>query len=563
MISVFLIFLVILVTVFPTGFAVLTLLGRAFSKEGAQAGYPFSFAQTCTAGLAAAGVYAQIWSLFGGVSALCLLVFALVAAASSAFFRRELLAFGSKNRSKSHAILVLSLLVICAYLASHGIMHYDSDLYHAQSIHWIETYGAVKGLANLHNRLGYNSAAFALTALYSFSFTNQSYHAVQGFCYFLLLLVSLQGLFGKDRARMPLPYRFLCLAALFYLATVSNEIVSSASDCFMVLLAFLILLFFLQEGIRAKDAEALAGRICILFPGIVFLVTVKLSAAVLLLIGLLPLVYCIRRREGKQILACFLVSLLTSAPFLIRNIILTGYLFYPVPSLDLFSVAWKVPTGQAAYDALEIRAYGRGFTDIISADVPLRVWLPAWFTKQAASNQIFLLLCIAGLAPAAAVLTSARIGSLFEKCLATLEAALIASLLFWLFGAPLFRYGCVFVYAFAAVNAGVVLSRPFQRLPFAPRTKERIFVVLCALFFLFKTASVIREQRGVSKETLLRQQDYGSYPCSDFQIGDITFYYPLQGDRTGYAAFPSAPTDRSQKIGMFSAKLQDGFYALP
>lgn len=243
-------------------------------------------------------------------------------------------------------------------------MHYDSDLYHAQSIHWIETYGAVKGLANLHNRLGYNSAAFALTALYSFSFTNQSYHAVQGFCYFLLLLVSLQGLFGKDRARMPLPYRFLYLAALFYLATVSNEIVSPASDCFMVLLAFLILLFFLQEGIRAKDVEALAGRICILFPGIVFLVTVKLSAAGLLLIGLLPLVYCIRHRKGKQILACFLVSLLTSAPFLIRNIILTGYLFYPVPSLDLFSVAWKVPTGQAAYDALEIRAYtDRSFTE--------------------------------------------------------------------------------------------------------------------------------------------------------------------------------------------------------
>ena len=46
-------------------------------------------------------------------------------------------------------------------------MHYDTGLYHAQAIRWIEEYGVVPGLANLHSRFGYNSASFALSAFFS------------------------------------------------------------------------------------------------------------------------------------------------------------------------------------------------------------------------------------------------------------------------------------------------------------------------------------------------------------------------------------------------------------
>ena len=44
-------------------------------------------------------------------------------------------------------------------------MHVDTGLYHAQAIRWIEEYGVVCGLGNLHSRFAYNSAAFALCAL--------------------------------------------------------------------------------------------------------------------------------------------------------------------------------------------------------------------------------------------------------------------------------------------------------------------------------------------------------------------------------------------------------------
>ena len=98
--------------------------------------------------------------------------------------------------SKGAAWLLLAsvlLFLLYAYGTSRGILHYDTALYHAQSIRWIEEYGIVKGLGNLHCRLAYNSASFALSALYSMAFLGgQSYHCAAGFLAFLLALVCLE-----------------------------------------------------------------------------------------------------------------------------------------------------------------------------------------------------------------------------------------------------------------------------------------------------------------------------------------------------------------------------------
>ena len=69
------------------------------------------------------------------------------------FFERKAL----PPRSKLHLakVTALCLLVLFfAYAASHGYLHVDTGLYHAQSIRWAEEYGAVPGLALLHNRCG-------------------------------------------------------------------------------------------------------------------------------------------------------------------------------------------------------------------------------------------------------------------------------------------------------------------------------------------------------------------------------------------------------------------------
>ncbi|MDE7231701.1 MAG: hypothetical protein K2N37_01295, partial [Lachnospiraceae bacterium] len=59
---------------------------------------------------------------------------------------------------------------------------YDTGLYHAQAIRWIEDYGVVPGLGNLHMRLAYNSAFMSLQALFSLGWLlGQSLHTLNGF----------------------------------------------------------------------------------------------------------------------------------------------------------------------------------------------------------------------------------------------------------------------------------------------------------------------------------------------------------------------------------------------
>lgn len=88
--------------------------------------------------------------------------------------------------------MAAGLFLLWGYFTSRGYIHYDSDLYHAQSIRWIEEYGVVKGLGNLHERFAYNSASFALSALYSMKFLlGKSLHTLSGFFAFLLSLTAM------------------------------------------------------------------------------------------------------------------------------------------------------------------------------------------------------------------------------------------------------------------------------------------------------------------------------------------------------------------------------------
>ena len=90
-------------------------------------------------------------------------------------------------------MFLAGLVLLMAYGTSRGYMHVDTGLYHAQAIRWIEEYGVVPGLGNLHSRFAYNSAAFPLCAVYSMrwlggSLFPEGMHAVQGF---LALLVGI------------------------------------------------------------------------------------------------------------------------------------------------------------------------------------------------------------------------------------------------------------------------------------------------------------------------------------------------------------------------------------
>ncbi|MCM1038372.1 MAG: hypothetical protein NC434_03545 [Ruminococcus sp.] len=587
MLSVILIWIYIITTVFLLGYGILTGLTHLCPYQIKR------WDSYLMCGLAGVTVYAQFFSIFAPVGAAANAILIIICLLIALICRKKLRTdwqyalerlreekdqAGKKDSAdKAGKRLFVKILAGCflfllfAYGTSRGIMHYDTALYHAQSIRWIEEYGVVKGLGNLHCRLAYNSASFALTALYGMAFMGgQSFHCTAGFLALLLAGVCCE-LISLVKRKYLLPSDFARVMAIYYLLIIFDEMVSPASDYFMVLTAFYIVIRFLDLLEEKEKAVFPYAMLCVLG---VFLLTLKLSAALLILLTLKPAIVLIREKRWKEIMLYLGLGILTAAPFLIRNVLISGWLVYPFTGIDLFAVDWKIPEGTAAYDAREIQVWGRGYTDVLLYDMPIKDWFPAWFKSVGGLDKVFLLLALAAVPVYIGRLLYGLVCGLSHKNNSSYEkggfrehllpeGVLVVCFLFWLLSSPLLRYGCVYVYLSAAVVWGDMLTE-FLTVR-AEKDGYGKYVVrigkLCiGVFLLYKAAAFGREIIVLYNNTdyWFCQEDYEEYPTEDYKIADVTFYYSSEGDRTGYRSFPSSPT--KAQIGLRGESLRDGFY---
>lgn len=540
MVSVILNWIYIIITTFIAGCGVLRFLTRHFAYQVKNAD------AYLMCGLVCVTVYAQFFSLFAGVGLLanvllllvCLLIVWRERAGFAGMLSRCLVKWrdGDKRRLCFRGILVFGLFLLFAYGTSRGMIHYDTSLYHAQSIRWIEEYGVVKGLGNLHGRLAYNSSSFALSALYSMAFLGgTSLHCCAGFLAFVLSVVCLEigNALREGWLRASTFARVMCV---YYLVNIFDEMISPASDYFMVLLAFYIVIRFLDLCEEGERTILPYGLLCVLC---VFLMTVKLSGALILLLTIYPAVLLLREKRWKETGVYLSLGILTALPFFIRNVVISGWLVYPFTQIDLFDVVWKIPKGLADYDAKEIQVYGRGYTDVLQFDLPVREWMPGWFRTLAGSDK---LLTLAAAVSVLALLVYAA-GMVFgwwkrRWGLLLVQGTVAASFAFWLCTSPLIRYGCVWVYLTPAVVFGGILEAVLH--PAAGRAVSAIVVVV----LVYKGLALAREMAGAYvNDYWLTQKDYENYETYTYEIDGVTFYCPTEGDRVGYESFPSSPTE--------------------
>ncbi len=557
--------------------------------------YDFKFRESyIITGIVLVTVYAQIVSLFTKVSLGANLVLLALSILIAVYYRDELgdelLRMLGKLKAGANFYVYLAVFLIMAYGASHGYMHYDSDLYHAQAIRWIEEYGIVRGLGNLHVRLAYNSSAFPLSALYSFRFLGgQSYHVMSGF-FALLLAWQCVDIKNFIRRGHPVISDFARLAAIYYLFTIYDEMMAPASDYFLSCLVFYIIIHWLDMNVRHE--RSYLPYILLALLG-VFAITIKLSAAPMLLLTIVP-IYKLFHNRTKEKMKAFWVSVALAfvivLPFLIRNIILSGWLLYPVTFLDFFGFYWEIPKGLAAYDALEIRTFGRGYNDVATyGSVTMREWVPNWFASITGLNKIMLVLALLSIVAYViylAYFVLAFAGEKSEKLKSfnnskvfeishrsmlsmadflTIGGTLIGCFAFWFLSAPLIRYGIVYVWLLPAVILGRTFILAYNRL-FEDEVKDtvvKVFVIVFLAWFIYKCAIVaLEDNRHFNPEYLLRQQDYGSYEVDTFKMGDETFYYPVSGDQVGYDPFPSATHDITGEVELIGGEIKEGFKAV-
>jgi hypothetical protein len=264
---------------------------------------------------------------------------------------------------------------------------FDSLYYHQQNIRWNEEYGIVPGLGNIEHRFGFNSNYLLLSPVFGFRFLfGETVYALQ-----VLVLVSVMCWIIKEVITSGYEIKRIALLLVFtsYIFTFGYTLTASSTDSIPNVIAFYLIAKLLLYP------ETLKTKYLFLFFVPVSLLTFKISIAPICLISLIILISLLRQKNISVIVSLISVSVLITGLWLARNVIITGYLIFPLHEIDVFAVDWKIPVSIAIEEKDFIYSCGiRSFGDMTWR---IKNWewtayaITEWFTYFSFFSAIILL----------------------------------------------------------------------------------------------------------------------------------------------------------------------------
>ncbi len=566
-------------------------------------------------GLCVLTAYAGYFSLFAGVGLVANIIMLLACACIIACERKRYKELWSRLKERKALpgilkvlsyIAAVTVILVCLYYTAAGRFTYDTGTYHAQSIHWIESYGVVKGLAYMQTRLGFNSSYFCLCALYSMHFLGQSMHVLSGFLAVFTMLYSLAGWYrhlagavypGERTLRVS---DFMYAVPFAYFTVTAIETISPSTDHGVIWLIIWLCIrwielieeensFHMSDSGKGenKRRDILTGYslLCVMA---VFLVSVKLSVGVLALLVIRPAYILVRDKRPAEMIKYVLAGVLLVLPYFIRNILITGWLVYPFPAINIINVDWKIPVEGVKYEADEIVVWARYTKDVALIDQSFREWFPVWWSEQGAANRYVSVSAFAGAAVLAVRIlisliygtylwVNRRKGRLIATAPGLKEHAhyvyfgiiLLVSYAFFMISAPSNRFGYGYILLiplFAAGDVSVnILSLIFKRpgltdVKKTDRLPDRRGIYVSAARRVLMTAAVTgiicsdmlrglymfaSDDRHYMADSGMgtapvRQKDYPDADAESKEWQGMNIYYPvIEGDQIWYHAFPA------------------------
>lgn len=340
------------------------------------------------------------------VAVCLLLIFVIVALIKKNQVIPILFRYLNRAKKAGMAAWILTGIVwlLLLQLSSGPVIMDDTGSYHIQTIKWIQQYGTVPGLANLHERYGFNSSWLSFVALFVPDTSKNNYFgALNGMLSLWMTAHFIFVIAGRSDDQNAGYNNRRRIAALFVLVSafaawplVRGNATNSNYDFVttLVLITMADLLFINGTNDFAKgelDTE------CILWP--VFLVSVRLTNFPLLLLCIPALVRSFRNSKRWTTLLVLTASVMVVS-MAIRNVLLSGYLAYPVYQLDVFNVDWKADAGAAREIAFFIKYYNRIHNELLPIAQTTRLtglsWIPYWFHYLEWYDQLILVLALAG-----------------------------------------------------------------------------------------------------------------------------------------------------------------------
>ena len=480
------------------------------------------------------------------------------------FIRRKnlpYLKYTVKNNELS--LIIRNLFLLIAFIlilvkAAGPINNPDTGAYHLPMVKWIENYKVIKGLVNIHSRLGFNYQYELLCAVYGLAFLKGStIHAMNGY-FMLVTVLYLVGTLSFYRTKKLSSLDFIKLVILFFVMNMNNAVSSFSPDfpaaALVIIVLLLVLKKFYDGSLYAFDE---IGKLAFLFT--IGSVLFKISSApvfLFCLFFLLPLL----KRNYKTVGILFITVILCLLPYFIRNYYTSGYLIYPLYSLDLFDPVWKVNMEQVIFEKDIIRYW--------ALNVPYGQPLPTgkalfatWISYLKISNTAYIYLM--GLLGVCVLIS---IGILVRKLFLRQYDYVWLCLLFyiclgyWWYNAPDPRFGIGFILPFIGIVLTVSAKMLIKNIPSVfTNSTLMVLILLCIMMIKGKAIGEVPNSYDKISYNLLTPPPY--IPSKTVNLGTEAkpSWYAISSD-TSYCWEACLPCSYQQdKYEYLGDKVEDGF----
>jgi hypothetical protein len=522
----------------------------------------FSMPDLAFLGQCAAVFFAQVWSLFGGLrplSNICLLLF--VAANAMLWPRRllEALRSAAKETHWPGLLLVSPLWLVAAFNALTAGFCYDSALYHLLAVRWVWEYGAVPGLANLHGRLGFNSALSSLAGLLGVPFgLRLGQEFVNPTIVVSVAAVLSQGLSWKGETGREFQ-RTIYALSLFVpvIALVFSSCLSSPQpDVGAAAMAILVAWYF-WEIVFGKETPIHDGRLLLLCVSAASMaLQFKLSSLGLSLASgvLAILLVCLRHRDGSFLFATALWAGILLFPWICSGYLSSGYPLFP-SEFARINFDWTAPRELVAQERDWVLSWAR--EPGVSPEVVLRNWnwLGQWVLRLWSGPEVImpLLLAVTGLLIALPLVFSRELQGVGKWFI--LITPSILALLFWFLTAPAPRFAEPTLWVFAAnvLVCSFVISSTTSKL--IRRAAVAVPLTLACYNAILGFERLSHEGKkfpnfvGVPPTMTLRRTNSG-----------LEIWVPTEGNSPGESELLATPPDRfNPRLELRGPTLRQGF----
>lgn len=318
---------------------------------------PASFTEKLLVGLAILNSILAILSIFFPINITVLVILLVVCVFSLPFIRSDLVSFLTLMRNnKTIILLTIPFVFISLIISMDAPQLYDTSLYHLQNIKWIEEYAVVPGLANLHGRFGFNAnifLVFALTSLYDIF--HQEIFSINFVLFSIFVFHYIHRLYRIFNSSGLNNIFIFNLIILFTILGLTINLSSPTPDFAAITLPLFILSsFYERQQLENNQPREYISLVILAF----YSITVKLSTLPIVL--LIFFIFFKYRFGWVYLIRTVLTAGFIVLPWITRNIILTGWIIYPMPmpSLDLFNFDWKVSLHQVINEKESITRLG-------------------------------------------------------------------------------------------------------------------------------------------------------------------------------------------------------------